>query len=128
MGLDMYLNGERYFMDRPPPPPGKPAFKAEIYELSYWRKHPNLHGYIVQEFADGKDECQEIPLGEDELIQIMEAVKANELPHTTGFFFGVSEGTPEERQEDLNILQSALEWLRTKEEGIWRSVYYQASW
>jgi hypothetical protein len=92
----MNLNGKRYFMDRPPPPPGKPALKAEIYELGYWRKHPNLHGYIVQEFADGKDECQEIPLGEDELIQIMEAVKANELPHTTGFFFGVSEGTTEE--------------------------------
>jgi hypothetical protein len=128
MGLDMYLNGERYFMDGPPPPPGKPAFKAEIYQLGYWRKHPNLHGYIVQEFADGKDECQKIPLGEDELIQIMDAVKANELPHTTGFFFAVSEGTAEERQEDLSILQTALEWLRTKDEGIWRSVCYQASW
>ena len=128
MGLDMYLNGERYFFDRPPPESGKPACKAEIYELGYWRKHPNLHGYIVETFADGKDECQQIHLSEERLLQIIEAVKAKELPYTTGFFFGASDGSDEEMQEDITILQSALEWLHTKEQGIWRSVYYQASW
>ena len=128
MGLDMYLNGERYFMDRPPREAGKPIVKAEIYELGYWRKHPNLHGYIVQTFADGIDECQEIPIDEERLLQLMDAVRAKELPHTTGFFFGVSDGTEEEIKQDIEILESALEWLRVKEEGIWRTVSYRASW
>ena len=128
MGLDMYLHGERYFMDRPPPEAGKAIHKAELCELGYWRKHPNLHGYIVQAFADGKDECQRIPLNEERLLQIIEAVKAQTLPHTTGFFFGESEGSDEEMKEDLRILQNALQWLRTQERGIRRSVYYQASW
>ena len=88
MGLDMYLNGERYFMDRPPRKAGKVTVKAEIYDLGYWRKYPNLHGYIVQTFADGIDECQEIALDEERLAQIIEAVRAKELPHTIGFFFG----------------------------------------
>ena len=128
MGLDMYLNGERYFMGRPPREAGKITVKAEIYDLGYWRKHPNLHGYIVQTFADGVDECQEIALGEERLAQIIEAVRAKELPHTIGFFFGASEGTDDEAAEDIAILQSALAWLRVKEEGIWRSVSYRASW
>jgi hypothetical protein len=27
-------------------------------EVGYWRKHPDLHGYIVETFADGVDACQ----------------------------------------------------------------------
>jgi hypothetical protein len=128
LGVKASLNGERYFLNRPTLEAGKAPVKAEIYEFGYWRKHPNLHGYIVQSFADGVDECQRIPLDEERLLLIMEAVKAKELPHTTGFFFGESEGTEEEAREDLTILQGALDWLRTKEKDIWRSVYYQASW
>jgi hypothetical protein len=128
MGLDMYLNGERYFINGLPRERGTPNIIAEICELGYWRKHPNLHGYIVEMFADGHDECQEITLDEDRLIQIMEAVKAKELPHTIGFFFGASDGTAEEMREDLKILQGALDWLHVEEKDIWRSVSYQASW
>jgi hypothetical protein len=127
MGLDMYLNGERYFIDRPAKEEGEFERKAEIYELGYWRKHPNLHGYIVQTFADGKDECQEIGLDEDRLKQIMAAIHARELPHTVGFFFGVSDGTDEEAANDIAIFQAAL-WVRVKEKGVWRSVSYRASW
>lgn len=128
MGLDMYLNGQRYFIDRPAREAGKPTAKAEICGLGYWRKHPNLHGYIVQAFADGADDCQEIPLDEERLIQIIEAVRAKSLPPTTGFFFGASDGTEEEMNEDLAILQGALDWLREKDEAAWRTVYYEASW
>lgn len=127
MGLDMYLKGERYFWDRAEHPPGTPPVIAELYELGYWRKHPNLHGFIVQTFADGIDNCRRIPLDQDQLKEIMEAVDAGTLPHTTGFFFGLSDGT--EMEDDLRILKGALNWLLAKEEGdTWRSVYYQASW
>jgi hypothetical protein len=128
MGLDMYLNGERYFMDYPAIVTGKFGKKAEIYELGYWRKHPNLHGYIVENFGDGVDDCCEIPLDEDRLNQLIEAVKTKDLPETIGFFFGESDGSEEEIKGDLKILQSALEWLLEKDEGVWRSVSYRASW
>jgi hypothetical protein len=132
MGLDMYLNGKRYYMDRPAEVLGKLRKKAEIYELGYWRKHPNLHGYIVDNFADGVDDCREIALGEDRINQLIEAVKAKELPETQGFFFGQSDGSDEEIAEDLTILQGALEWLLEwlleTDEGMCRSVSYRASW
>jgi hypothetical protein len=128
MGLDMYLNGERYFTECPAAGAGEFRKKAEIYELGYWRKHPNLHGYIVQAFADGLDECQEIPLGEDRLLQIIHAIRNKELPHTEGCFFGASDGTDEEAKHDIAFFRNALEWLRKREGGVFRSVSYQASW
>jgi len=59
MGLDMFLHGEKYFWGHNGKRPKEDGFevKEHILELGYWRKHPNLHGYIVQTFADGKDEC-----------------------------------------------------------------------
>jgi len=104
------------------------GFEVSSHELQlgYWRKHPNLHGYIVQEFADGKDECQKIELAADDIRKIIEAVRANMLPETQGFFFGTSEDDPPE--EDIKILEAALKWVETKEEGVSRSVHYRASW
>jgi hypothetical protein len=55
------------------------------------------------------------------------------LPHTTGFFFGASGNTDEERQADLEVFRRALSWLKregrhsTNNDG-WRHVYYRASW
>src|SRR5882672_1922122 len=101
MGLDMYLKGEKFFWPDWKNPEnnrvedGLKVSKLEV-ELGYWRKHPNLHGYIVKTFADGKDECQVIDLSIDNLEQIIKTVQNKELPHTTGFFFGASLGSDEE--------------------------------
>ena len=27
--------------------------KRSVIDLGYWRKHPDLHGYIVEKYADG---------------------------------------------------------------------------
>jgi hypothetical protein len=99
MGLDMYLNG-------------------------YWRKHPDLHGYIVNEFAGGVDECQRVSLTCDDLERVLNATLENTLPTTTGFFFGQS--CSEDRDETIKILQEAIAWL--SEDGFGRTMYYQASW
>lgn len=103
MGLDMYLNGERYLGAFTPSYEQKPlpCLESEKHRLGYWRKHPNLHGYIVETFA---------------------------LPHTVGFFFGQSEGDAEERREDIAIFQRALDWVRAKEDHVRRWVTYRASW
>lgn len=133
MGLDMYLEGRKYLWGNwhnPENDPHEDGFKlkGKTLELGYWRKHPNLHGYIVREFADGKDECQDIELGQEDLVKLIAAVKAGDLPNTTGFFFGRSMMDDEERREDLAILAKALLWLQDKENGVSRSVVYRASW
>lgn len=136
MGLDMSLygekydfsmNGEREMVD------GYPLHKTTI-ELAYWRKHPNLHGYIVEEFADGEDECQKIELSDNDIRQIIEAIKNDNLPFTEGFFFGRSsqKGEPEyeeEKKHDIEVFNKALDWVNTKGNTPgYRSIYYQASW
>ena len=131
MGLDMYLRGEKYIFPNwndPESNPSEDGFRVVscTLEIGYWRKHPNLHGYIVATFAEGVDECQKIELDSEQLKKIIDAVKANNLPPTKGFFFGRSDGT--EADEDIKILTKAVEWLKVKEEYIMRSVYYRASW
>ncbi len=104
MGLDMYIIG------------------GDDKEIAYWRKHPDLHGYIVKTFADGEDDCQPIPLDAEKIGYIMEAVESNTLPKTTGFFFGDSSW--HNAPETLDQLQEVLDYIsRTG-----KSVYYQASW
>ena len=127
MGLDMYLTGDKYFHgDGRPRERGER--KGEQYDLGYWRKHPNLHGFIVETFADGRDECQEIGLSAADIKTIIRAIEARQLPETTGFFFGKSDGDPERIAEDIRLFEAALNWLETNENGVWRSVTYQASW
>jgi hypothetical protein len=133
MGLDMYLDGEKFLWtnwENPSANPKEDGFdiKTKTLRIGYWRKHPNLHGFIVETFAEGKDECQEIGLSAEDIYTIMNAIKDGSLPHTTGFFFGKSEGTAEEAAEDLEIFSSALSWLETKEQGVSRSIIYRASW
>lgn len=134
MGLDMYLTGDKYLSTKFGDDPRYPdniyedgfRVKSRRLELGCWRKHPNLHGYIVNEFAGGKDECQVIPLSHQDILKIITAITSNQLPETEGFFFGSSDGS--EFANDLAIFTKTLEWLEAEEFGVWRSVEYQASW
>lgn len=130
MGLDMYLHGRKFYRSVVHQRPQEDGFDVvqKDLDLGYWRKHPDLHGFIVQEFADGQDNCQEIELDKDCLSKIITAVTDRLLPHTEGFFFGASLTDEGQIIEDLSILQGALDWLEKPDEGVWKSVIYQASW
>jgi hypothetical protein len=140
MGLDMYLQGEKFLWTNwENPEANRKEDGLEVrslrVKLGYWRKHPNLHGYIVKSFAGGLDECQEIELDRENILQIMGAVQARQLPATEGFFFGRSanheDGETEieaEIEDDLTQLQAALDWIDVKEANVSRSVIYWASW
>lgn len=123
MGLDMYLTGERHFdvlrtMEQ--------KIIAERYSLGYWRKHPNLHGYFVEQFSGGRDECCEIELNSTLLRQVLHAVQTDQLPTTSGFFFGTSTGS--EKSNDIAVLTAAIAWLEQPDEQAYRTATYHASW
>jgi hypothetical protein len=138
----MYLTG-RKFMTFDAPKREEDGYEIEQIEvkIGYWRKHPNLHGYIVETFAGGEDKCQDIDLDMKQIEQTMEAIKADELPDTDGFFFGKSHKPgekdadlvtryEEQKTEDLEIFALAVAWLTRIEpkEKCYRSVVYRASW
>ena len=128
MGLDMFLRGKIRFNEEVSPKyDGFSLCTGEI-ELGYWRKHPNLHGFIVNKYADGKDECQEIELGIHELKEILKSSENDELPYTEGFFFGVSQ--PGDKIKTKEILEKAIKWLESpnKEDIYYKYVIYRASW
>lgn len=98
---------------------------AEREDLFYWRKHPDLHGWMEALYRKkgGADEfnCRPVRLTEDDLIDLEGAVKLDALPPTTGFFFG--ESSPEGRQRDLQFILLARSALA---EG--KIVYYDSWW
>lgn len=148
MGLDMYLRGEHYNSDRSRHGEISRSkldneFEISNYEvdLGYWRKHADLHGYIVNTFADGKDNCQKIELDENDLDKIIMAIRNDKLVKDhSGFFFGNStefgyyEG--KEKEYAINCFKNAKKFIRRGKElferdGLFiqpRSVSYQASW
>ena len=101
MGLDQYATARK----------GKSTLGEDGYkqwedskELAYWRKHPNLQGFMEELWIEkgrpnankSSDEnpfgsefnCVDLELGHYDLIKLEEAIKDSELPETSGFFFG----------------------------------------
>jgi hypothetical protein len=115
MGLDMWIKGT------------DTAENAEHdIELHYWRKHANLHGYMVQEFGEGDDNQEPIELTEHRIVLILNALVEQTLPTTTGFFFGASQDTKEEQAEDIEAFTQAQAWLEERPDT--RKVIYQSWW
>jgi len=130
MGLDMYLTGEKYYWQDYKEPRNNIKedgfrLKTKTFEVGYWRKHPDLHGFIVQTFADNIDECQDIYLNIDNLKQIINAIKEKQLPKTHGCFYGESNGS--EDDESIRIFINAIDWLECRETKISKSITYRAS-
>jgi hypothetical protein len=147
MGLDMYLNARKSIYQREWAPEGEPVpevkkidgMKITGYEMqaAYWRKHPDLHGFIVAncEPADPtgrgeRDRCDEIPLTADQLRVIAAAIRYKRLPKTTGFFFGDSDWHKDEAEKDAKTFETLAAWLEAADTRNYesRNAYYQASW
>jgi hypothetical protein len=98
----------------------------------YWRKHPNLHGWMERLWEEqgrpGAESDTEMFNGiEVELtwtdIENLEADILNEnLPGTTGFFFG-DDSDEYYRESDLEFVKQAKADL-----FLGLKVYYNSSW
>lgn len=102
--------------------------------VGYWRKANAIHGWIVDTFADGEDNCQQIYIprqGMEDLRKICADVLANPskalevLPPQAGFFFG-STNVDEWYLQDLKYTYDLLTRLLSNDKI--DSFIYQASW
>lgn len=107
MGLDMYAFT---LCQRPEAPVDFDA--KDAVELHYWRKHPNLHGWMESLYRDkgGADEsfnCVNLELTREEIEWLEADIRSGKLPPTSGFFFGASDGS--ETEDDLTFIAKARE-------------------
>ena len=103
-------------------------------ELAYWRKHPNLHGWMEQLWIqktnaqtdrDDRDSGfngVELELTWEDIERLEQAILGNTLPHTQGFFFGES-SDDYYRDQDLEFVKNAKAELFC---GL--KVFYNSSW
>jgi hypothetical protein len=102
----------------------KPGHKA----VAYFRKHPNLHG-AIEEIYRRKGGTQfamdsfhgNVVLDLEDIEELERKTLADELPHTTGFFFG---------QSDESDVPRTLAFIKRAKEEIARgwTVWYNSSW
>jgi hypothetical protein len=121
MGLDMYAYVTQQQIsavdfDQP----------EDALQICYWRKHPNLHGWMLELYRvkGGKDDSFNLaPLRLDgaDIDALEIAINADKLPETTGFFFGVTR--PEEKPRDFEFIRLARHAIRNG-----KRVYYCAWW
>ncbi len=99
-------------------------------EIAYWRKHPNLHGWMEQLWrsrntdpaADPMFNGVELELTWEDLEQLEEDIKNERLPSTSGFFFG-DNSDDYYRAQDLEFVKNARAELFS---GL--KVFYNSSW
>jgi hypothetical protein len=106
-------------------------------ELSYWRKHPNLQGWMESLWKKKMHEAnQELPESEwdssfngieleltaEDLDALERAVKKRQLPKTSGFFFG--------NDSDQHYYQHDLEFIKNARAELFMGlkVFYNSSW
>lgn len=128
MGLDMYA----YAVRNRPETPVDFYLTQEVEtrdpprDVFYWRKHPNLHGWMERLYREkgGKEEdfnLVNVILDPADLDRLEADVRADALPQTTGFFFGASH--PDDKKDDLDFIGKARDLIK----GGW-TVYYTSWW
>jgi hypothetical protein len=154
MGLDMYLNAEKYLSkfdseDKQKITTLNEMFDFEgdadedyyaqsvVFRVAYWRKANAIHQWFVDNCQEGIDECQKAYVSREQLVELLELCnqiisdpkKAPELlPTASGFFFG-STDYGNYYMHDVKQTADRLSKILTDpalESGV--DFYYQSSW
>lgn len=97
-------------------------------EIAYWRKHPNLQGWMEQRWIDkgGDPDISfngiQLELTWEDLEDLENDIKSQALPETQGFFFG--------QNADNHYLTEDLEFIKNARAEIFLGmrVFYNSSW
>jgi len=121
MGLDMYA-----FTTTKTPETAVDFTAEAAQEIAYWRKHPDLHGWMEQLYrakggTDADFNCVNVALDAEDLHRLERDIRHQALPHTEGFFFGTSR--PDEIDLDLAFIEKARAAIA---EG--KTVFYTSWW
>lgn len=101
--------------------------KAKPREIAYWRKHPNLQGWM-EKLAEKKGleydsfNGVELELVWEDIDELEKTVKKRELPTTSGFFFG-NPSDDYYYEQDLEFIKNARAEL-----FLGLKVFYNSSW
>lgn len=121
MGLDMFA------FTTTEKPASQVDFDTEQQtELHYWRKHPDLHGWMEKLYrekcgAAKSFNCVNMVLTPPDLDRLEADIVQSRLPDTQGFFFGESDGS--ETPDDLTFVGKARAAIQS---GL--TVYYTSWW
>lgn len=119
---------------------------GEQWEISYWRKHNRLQGWMEQLWEDkgrpnfdpkvGGFNCTPLPIDESDLEQLEAHVCNKDLPETGGFFFGDDsftwedeDGNPHKgkdyyhKQTDLDFIEQARKAIKDGNEVFYHCWY-----
>jgi hypothetical protein len=111
MGLDMYAFAAATKLTTPV----DFAEPPDAVEFHYWRKHPNLHGWMQRLYearggGNADFNCSPLVLDMDDLDALKATIRHHRLPETSGFFFGVS--LDGEEKGDLAFVAKARALIR----------------
>ena len=112
---------------------------TEPREIAYWRKHPNLHGWMERLWVRKTNETGavddpdrtgefsefngvELELTWDDLDQLEQDIRNKKLPGTEGYFFG-RDADDHYREQDLKFIRNAK-----AEAFLGLKVFYNSSW
>jgi hypothetical protein len=107
MGLDQYATARRGegTIDED----GFTHYKDSI-ELAYWRKHPNLQGWMedlwLAKGGEGEFNCVDLELKIEDLDLLEQSLDESALPETVGFFFGANSDDHYSEQDREFIVQA----------------------
>ena len=125
MGLDMYA----YIASRETTNDREADYSRQ--EIAYWRKHPNLHGWMEQLWRTKSDMGSikdptfngiELELTFEDIIELEKDVNEGKLPNTSGFFFGDGADALY-KEQDLEFIYEAKSRL-----FLGQRVFYNSSW
>jgi len=109
-------------------------------EIAYWRKHPNLHGWMEQLWRNKKYSIQptdastptapesdifngiELELTWQDLDELERVITHGQLPVTQGFFFG-NNADDHYKEQDIEFIRNARAEL-----FLGLKVFYNSSW
>lgn len=102
---------------------------SEPQDIAYWRKHPNLQGWMEKLYRERGGDCEmfnciELELTWEDVDRLEKDIKAGEVSklNTEGFFFG-SPSDDYYKEQDLQFCVDAKAELFLK-----RRVFYNSSW
>jgi hypothetical protein len=128
MGLDMYAYAVKKSQNLRDTDQNLSHCERTPDELYYWRKHHDLHGWMENLYRKkgGKEDsfnCVSVRIEQSDLLDLQLAILHQDMPKTTGFFFGDNPPDAESNAYDLEFIAKALTEIKKG-----NAVYYTSWW